>query len=215
MTANTANTANIDDVIDDIIGRARDTTSWRRVETCRLYKPALLEAHSELELLLESTIADDVEQNRTARAPKIADRIVELEEEIESSVKTYRVGSLTFRGYNELLAAHPPTRAQLKDHVARSGDDWRTRTVLDHNPDTFRPALISACSIEPELSVQEANDLEDELPPDQLDLLYQTCLALNRQGNQPPKSLPAGAIRRLNGQSEDIAARGESPEASS
>ena len=48
--------------------------------------------------------------------------------------------------YDDLMAAHPPTKEQEKDGNA-------------YNPDTFAPALIAAVIAEPKLTVEQATEI--------------------------------------------------------
>jgi hypothetical protein len=58
--------------------------------------------------------------------------------------------ALPSRVYDDLVAAHPPTPKQLSDANGSS---------VSYNLDTFAPALISACSLEPKLSYEQAEQL--------------------------------------------------------
>jgi hypothetical protein len=58
--------------------------------------------------------------------------------------------ALPSKVYDDLVAAHPPTPRQLSD-ANGSG--------VSYNLDTFAPALIAACSYEPKLSYEQAEQL--------------------------------------------------------
>lgn len=180
--------------INDVLGRVKDR-GYRRVKTVDLFDPRLIEEHAALDAELQRALVDDGRHNRQPEAPRIAKQIEELEQRIESSAIQFKFGALSYRAWSDLLAAHPPTKKQLKEAADRSGE-WMRRQVLDHNPDTFPPALVAACAVEPEMTAEQATQLADELGPDQFELLWQACIEVNRGGEVAPKSLAAGAILR-------------------
>ena len=189
---------------DDILGRVKDK-GYRRVKTVELFDPRLIERHSELELELQSAVQDDVKHNRTPTAPKLAEQIRKLEAEIEASALAFKFGAVSSREWSDLLAANPPTKKQLKD-VADRATDWRHRPVLDHNPDTFPAAVVAASAIDPEMTAEQVAALAEELGPDQFELLWSAAYEVNRGGESAPKSLAAGVILQVNGQSESTPA---------
>lgn len=197
----------IDDAIAGITSKAR---SPRRVETVTLFDPALVEQRDELVALWEATNAEDQRSNEPDQAPKVAAAIVELDDQLNDGAREWRFGALSSRAWTELIASHPPTKAQLKAHQeAQEGVPRWQRTTLDHNPDTFNPALIAACAVEPELTVEEADALADDLSPVEYNLILSTCLKLNREPLDPKASLEVGLIRQLSGRSDATAALGE------
>lgn len=58
--------------------------------------------------------------------------------------------ALQSRVYDDLVASHPPTPKQLADANGSS---------VSYNLDTFAPALIAACSHEPKLTYEQAEQL--------------------------------------------------------
>lgn len=198
---------------DDVLGRVKDK-GYRRTKTVDLFDPALIDRHAALESELRRAIDEDTHHNRTPKAPEIARAIEALEAEIESSALSLKFGAVSYREWADLLAAHPPTKKQIKEAADRGGD-WRTRQLVDHNPDTFPAALVAACALEPEMTVEQVQTLADELGPDQFSLLWLACLEINRGGEAAPKSVVAGAILRLSERSDDTPAPGESLAASS
>jgi hypothetical protein len=62
---------------------------------------------------------------------------------IEYVVTLRAIGS---KGYDVLVGMHPPTAEQKKDGAT-------------YNPDSFGPALISACTVEPRMTPNEAKEL--------------------------------------------------------
>lgn len=64
-------------------------------------------------------------------------------EELELVVRLQAIGSTA---YDELLAAHPPTKKQREAGAT-------------YNVDTFAPEIIAACSLEPKLTLEQAKEI--------------------------------------------------------
>lgn len=83
-------------------------------------------------------------QTKPKRTREVVLKVPDEDGEIIEFVVTLKaVGS---KAYDDLVAKHPPTREQKADGGT-------------HNPDTFGPALISACSFEPSMTPNEAAEL--------------------------------------------------------
>lgn len=65
---------------------------------------------------------------------------------IGDDVVTVKLLALRPQEYDDLLSEHPPT----KEQKAAGGT---------YNPDTFNPALIAACLVEPQLSAEEVLEI--------------------------------------------------------
>jgi hypothetical protein len=72
--------------------------------------------------------------------------------------------ALPRREYRDLLDEHPPIT---------EGADW--------NHDTFPPALIAACAVEPTVTVEQAVKAWDEWEAGEMGRLFLTCFQLNEQ----------------------------------
>lgn len=193
--------------INDILKRA-EGGGYRRVKTVDLFDGSLVDEHVQLEAELARAIEGDRQQtdiSHVPTAPDVARRIADLESRIESSAIRFKFAALSFRAWNDLLAAHPPTKAQLKA-AAEKSTSWRDRVTLDHNPDTFPAALVAACAVEPEMTVEQADQLADAFGPDQFEMLYRTALEVNHGGNDNPKSVAAGAILQTSSRFDDTPA---------
>lgn len=66
--------------------------------------------------------------------------------ELKGSGETVLFRAIGSKEYDDLIAAHPPSKKDKDD-----GAVW--------NPDTFAPALISACSVEPSIPVDVAQEI--------------------------------------------------------
>jgi len=89
---------------------------------------------------------------------------------------------MTFRGigrarYDALQERHPPTAEQQLKTKQQLGTDDK----LAWNPDTFPPALIAACLVEPKLTEEEVQRLwiSDEWNQAELATLITTALEVN------------------------------------
>lgn len=83
--------------------------------------------------------------------------------------------SIGYKDYDDLLSSHQPSKEQSKD-----GAQW--------NPDTFPPALISACSVDPVIGLEEAKELwlSDQWSRGELMDLFFAVAKLNTDGLDIP-----------------------------
>jgi hypothetical protein len=79
--------------------------------------------------------------------------------------------------YDKLIAKHPPKPEQRVEGAS-------------YNMDTFAPALIAACSVEPELTVADANEIwnPDDWSRGDLMVLFMKAVDLNNRGIDIPFS---------------------------
>jgi hypothetical protein len=79
------------------------------------------------------------------------------------------------KAYDELLSSHPPTAAQKREGVT-------------YNIDTFAPALISACSVTPALSEEQAKQIWDsgDWSRGELTEFFLACVEVNSKGLDVP-----------------------------
>lgn len=70
--------------------------------------------------------------------------------------------ALPRREYRVLLDEHPPDT---------EGADW--------NPDTFPPALIAACSLDPKLTLEQAGEMWEEWEAGEMGRVFMLCFQLN------------------------------------
>lgn len=164
----------------------------------------LNERHAELDAALQALIAAHGDEIGRADVRAKADEVRALEDEIEAAQVPFRFRALPARDWRVLMAEHPPTKDQ------RARDE---RATFD--PDTFWPAAIAASCVDPDLTLEQAQQLEAEvLTSDQWEALIATCLTVNRAGDAG-KSWAAGLIHRTNGASVQRPTTTSSPAASS
>jgi len=92
--------------------------------------------------------------------------------ELEINVLFRSLGS---KLYDAIVTEHQPTKEQKKE-----GNQW--------NPDTFPPALIAACSVDPRLTVEQATSLWESEDWSQGELmgLFIAAVKLNNEGLDIP-----------------------------
>lgn len=189
--------------IDEILAVA-DDPAYHRVVTARipLIRQDLRDEHARLDALLPTLTSDTIDEHPDRRA--VVARIAEIEAEIEESIIEFRFRSIGHRAWADLLAKHPPKKAHLEM-------DRR----LDHNPETFPFEAIAASCVEPMMTVEQVRQLDQSPLMDvkAWSMLWGACIAANVAAD-PPKSMAAGAIRRLSGEFGGRPTTTESPAAS-
>lgn len=112
------------------------------------------------------------------RKKKRRERVVQIQtvdDDGDDLTLEMRFRAISSRAYDKLVAEHVPTAKQ------------REQGAL-YNPDTFAPALISACSLEPKLSVEEATEIttSDEWSSGETGGLFVECIRLCQAGLDVP-----------------------------
>lgn len=186
----------IDDLLAEITAREKTVRILLRQD--------LIAEHARLDDELVAAAKVDATENRDPVGPALAERILELEAEIEAAKRLFRFRAVGKKAWADLIAQHPPTPEQLKGHGR-----------LDHNPETFPVAAIAASCIGPKMTVEQVAKLELELNLAQFEILWSGCLDANVGGSDSPKSLVAPLIVRMNDVFETTAVNGASRDRSS
>lgn len=86
-----------------------------------------------------------------------------------------RLKALGSQAYDDLLAEHPPTAEQKKEGST-------------YNADTFAPALIAACAVEPSMTTSEAKQIwtSDEWSRGEVTELFFACVEVCSKGLDVP-----------------------------
>lgn len=84
--------------------------------------------------------------------------------------------AVSYKAYDALLTANQPTKEQVRDGES----NW--------NPDTFPPALIAACAVDPPLDIAAAQELwtSEEWSRGELMDLFYAVVKLNVEGLDIP-----------------------------
>ncbi len=107
-----------------------------------------------------------------------AERVKELDATVQAATRRLWFTKIPSGEWRAIEEQHPATDAQ------RELDPKQT---ID--PDTFEPAIVSACCADPGLTVDEATWLRDFLPIDEWE---QTVLAAVHKANKAGSSVPKG-----------------------
>ncbi len=132
---------------------------------------------------LEAELLADAAKAATSLAdashsPEIAARMEALRQEMKAATFPFRFRALGGRAWSDLLAVHPPRHERER-----------------FNADTLPSALISACSVEPAMTIPEVEKLFEVLNQGQRDALFSAAWDANHDGTVP-FSLAASAILR-------------------
>jgi hypothetical protein len=185
--------------VEQILSQAEDPAYVRTTTARILLRQDLLAKHDQLEADLTAAVQNDAVVNELPQAPIISQQLLDLEAEIEAVKVEFKFRSIGHRAWADLMAAHPPTKEQLKA-LGR----------IDHNPETFPLAAISASCADPVMSVEDVGRLERVLNDTQFNLLLVRCVEANTGGLDTPKSAAASMIHRVNGRSATTAVPAES-----
>lgn len=187
-----------DRALDEILAQAENPLYVRTQTAKVLLRQDLVARHRELEAELAAAIARDHTTNDLDRAPVIAQQIADLQDEMEAAKVEFRFRNVGKKAWADLLAAHPPTKEQLADELARSKANGVKPRLLDHNPATFPIAALAASCEAPVMDEAAVLRLEAALTDTQFTALWVACIDANI-GGDVPKSLAAGQILRANG----------------
>ncbi len=177
-------------VVDDLIATARPRTEEVRI--CA--RGDLVAAHAAAAVALGAA-ADKEDTLEGEEVSAALDRVKEIEAQIEASIVTFTLSSVSREEWADLLAAHGPSKEQRREGH-------------DHDPKTFPVAAVAACIIDPPTTEEQVrilagtrDDGTPMLPPGEFNKLWVTALGLNVQGMPIPKLAAATERLRVNGRS--------------
>lgn len=123
-------------------------------------------------------------------AARLAEQIAELEEQMRDHTVTFTLQALPRPRWKQLCGEHQPRKAD--DGSVDERDKY-----IGVNTETFFPAMIRACTIEPELPDDVWELLfEEKLTDRQFDELSDAAWSLNRRDVDVPFSRAASLTRR-------------------
>lgn len=188
--------------VDDILAKA--TAPERSVRIC--VAGQLSGEYEQTVAELEQVANDSVTDQRLSgggnpRRFELARRVRELEQEMEDATFTFTFRAVPAKQWSDLLAEHPdPKKERL------------------FNPDTFVPASIAACCIEPEELAgdpEKAATLFDALSSGQQGDLFEAAWEVNQSGPKGQTSWLASAVLRASEMSSGSAETTGSPDPTS
>jgi hypothetical protein len=147
--------------------------------------------------LAAAEAADDGTLAGNPAAREIAELMETLRAQMREHERVFRLRAIDAKAYSNLIAEHPPT-----DEQRQQGQDT--------NWQTFPAALIAACAIDPEMTVEQAEQLSGTVAYSQWDALFAAAYALNRRAVDIPFSVTASAILAVSEPSSKPRGRGAS-----
>ncbi len=149
-----------------------------------------------VDIILDSDLAGEIQfkeqelaQMRMRKGRSLADGVGPLQNELDALYESAADIAVTFtftdvgrKPFEEVLMAHPPTKAQ-KDHVAATGGG-----ILEFDLDTFPPALLALTASDPELTLEEATEIFDTWGSGDAEVLFSTALLVCKERVSVPLS---------------------------
>lgn len=157
----------------------------------------------ERQLRAEEDSDDNVSLAGNPKARELSERMEKLAETMREHEVVFRFRGLSSKAYSDLLTQH------------RAPEDKRDEAVDGMDWDTFPAALIAACAVDPAMTLQQAERLNEAVSHRQWDDLFATAMACNRAQVSVPFSLSASAIRAATAPSSKQPEPGASPARSS
>lgn len=163
--------------------KPREKTVWV------LLRQDLIDDHAALDAELQRAM-EQAGESMVTDAPRIAEEILALQAEMEAAKRPFTFRTLGRKRWRDLLAEHPPTKAQIAQARAQG-------VQLDHDPDAFQAAAIQASCIAPKMTLLHAHSFNERMDLAEWNTLWGACLEVNVGGGGLPKSLTAGRLARV------------------
>lgn len=155
----------------------------------------------ELREVVSRSAADSLDQVNEITA--IRDQMAELSARMDAESTVFKFQALPRTEWRKLIADHPPSREIQKKNPRAEWD-----------PVTFMPAALSACCVDPEMTVDEAAELMDMLTEAQFNDVWITCYSVNVRSDIPKSDLASRFQPQRNGSVKPLTTT-ESPSPSS
>ena len=104
----------------------------------------------------------DRRENRDPVAPMLKRQLDEMYEEARQSEVTFTFRSAGRAKFDKLIADHPATDAQRKQVKDMLSEQGRPYDPPKWNSDTFPAAIVAISSVDPVMSVAEAQEMWDD-----------------------------------------------------
>lgn len=125
------------------------------------------------------------------KARLLAEKIEAARDEMQQYTQVFRLRALNRKAWSALIGLHPPRKDE-------DGD-----LALGYNVETFFPALIRGCLVDPQIDDAQWERLDDMLSTRQYDDLAEAAIAVCRRKVDVPFSWAGSAARmRFEGESE-------------
>lgn len=152
-------------------------------------KGSLVAEHERLAAQLDGMAKDPVNLAGDNPAAAVADRLVELREEMLAHERTFTFRAVTPRGTWRKLRSQQPVRTEPVDE--------------DAHADAFHAwmcAVVAASALDPVMTVEQAQRLSDRLSHGQWALLANAAWSVNEDTQGVPFSAAASVLSRSSGE---------------
>lgn len=153
-------------------------------------------------LKIGGSLADT--QSRDMQA--LLDELAELESEAEDMTVEFTFQDIGRKRYDELVRENRPTEAEKQEYKDAGGEG-----VLPYSTETFPALLVSETSIDPKITLKEAEVMFEEWAEGDLEVLFTTALLACKEPTSLPKSRAGIAKIRDSLTNSTIAPNEESP----
>jgi hypothetical protein len=165
---------------------AEATAERREVPVCfdRRLLGELARARAELEDLPR----EEGTNRKTDRHDELEAEVAALEEQVKAKTRKLVFEGIGWGPWRRLLSDHPPQADQAE--VFKKAVEYRhlphELTSLAVNSETFWPAAIARCCVDPRITPEEATRLFDEPPPGVIDRIVAAVMEVNTAGGRDP-----------------------------
>lgn len=198
-------------------------------EILKLKKPNVRSCH----ILLDSSLAHEIQElqfqvekletklKNKGHSSSLADRdrpnleklkeeLEQKEEEAEEFTVEFKFQDIGRKKYDELVRDNRPTDEEKKEYKDAGGEG-----ILQYSYLNFPPKLVAAASLEPKITLEEAEQIFEEWSEGDLEYLFTTALLACKEPTSLPKSRAGIAKTQGSEQNSTTALNGESPTPSS
>ncbi len=183
--------------------KAREKSNEDTVQSLRNILDSKKKHERGVEVMLDSALAASIReqeaqleklQRRKKRkghdlADEVSNEIAQIEadleelwEEAEGLAITFTFRDVGRKPFDDLVLAHPATPDQKKRVEDMGGG------MLEYNVDTFPPALMSATSLDPKMTLEEATEIFNDWGAGDVEALFATALMVCRERTSIPLS---------------------------
>ncbi|MFO7164906.1 MAG: hypothetical protein DIU75_016375 [Mycolicibacterium hassiacum] len=183
---------------DRLRARQRPTTTYRIVVDPDGL-PAAQQAFAAAVRERDRVKATAVGRGRAAALRRAEQAVAEAQARLDACYADIVLQALRPADLEALVAAHPPTAEQMEAARKQSRERGTDPEWPAWNDDTFRPALIAACAVDPQRSAEEwAEFMAECLSEGEQTGLWRACLEVNhRERIADPWFLPKGLMQIL------------------
>ena len=151
-----------------------------------------------IDIILDSDLAKELQlktleleqmKQRSKGKKSLAEGTQSLESEIDAlfekaadSAATFTFQDIGRQAFDALLAAHRPTKEQKTITADQGGG------ILEYNTDTFPPALMAASATDPEMTLEEAEEIYHNWSSGDAEILFTTAILVCKERASLPLS---------------------------